>query len=55
LGLALVYQIIRGHQGSIKVDSQPGKGARFVIELPREAPPSMLPKAGTVETLSDFI
>jgi len=39
LGLALVYQIIRGHQGSIQVDSQPGKGARFVIDLPREVPP----------------
>ena len=38
LGLALVYQIIQGHQGSIQVDSQPGKGARFVIDLPREAP-----------------
>jgi two-component system sensor histidine kinase PilS (NtrC family) len=37
LGLALVYQIIRGHQGSIQVYSQPGKGARFVIDLPREA------------------
>jgi len=37
LGLALVYQIIQGHRGSIRVDSRPGKGARFVIELPREA------------------
>jgi two-component system sensor histidine kinase PilS (NtrC family) len=37
LGLALVYQIIQGLRGSIQVDSRPGKGARFVIELPREA------------------
>ncbi len=36
LGLALVYQIIQGHGGSIRVDSQPGKGARFVIDLPRK-------------------
>jgi signal transduction histidine kinase len=48
LGLALVYQIIRGHQGAIQVDSQPGKGARFVIDLPRESPPSMPTKAETV-------
>lgn len=39
LGLALVYQIIQGHQGSIQVNSQPGKGAQFVIDLPREIPP----------------
>jgi two-component system sensor histidine kinase PilS (NtrC family) len=53
LGLALVYQIVRGHQGSIQVDSQPGKGARFVIDLPREALPAMLAKAGTGQALSD--
>jgi len=53
LGLALVYQIIRGHHGSIQVYSQPGKGARFVIDLPREAPPSMLAKAGTARGASD--
>jgi two-component system sensor histidine kinase PilS (NtrC family) len=54
LGLALVYQIIRGHQGSIQVDSQPGKGARFLIDLPLEALPSMPAKAGTAPALSDF-
>lgn len=35
LGLALVYQIVLGHRGKIKVDSAPGKGASFLIELPR--------------------
>jgi signal transduction histidine kinase len=52
--LALVYQIIQGHQGSIQVDSQPGKGARFLIDLPLEALPSMPAKAGTAPALSDF-
>lgn len=52
LGLALVYQIIQGHQGSIQVDSHPGKGARFVIYLPREELPPMPTKTGTAQTLS---
>jgi two-component system sensor histidine kinase PilS (NtrC family) len=52
LGLALVYQIIQGHHGSIHVDSKPGKGARFVIELPREALRPLLSKAGTAQPLA---
>jgi len=53
LGLALVYQIIRAHEGSIQVYSQAGSGARFVIDLPREASASMANRAGTVEAMSD--
>jgi two-component system sensor histidine kinase PilS (NtrC family) len=52
LGLALVYQIIQGHQGSIQVDSKPGKGARFVIELPRRASRRLLSKAGTAQAVA---
>jgi two-component system sensor histidine kinase PilS (NtrC family) len=53
LGLALVYQIIRAHEGSIQVYSQAGNGARFVIDLPREAPTSMPTKAGRVQAMTD--
>ena len=34
LGLAVSYQIIQEHMGRIQVDSGPGRGARFTIELP---------------------
>ena len=34
LGLSLCYGIIQEHGGTIRVESAPGKGAVFVIELP---------------------
>lgn len=34
LGLSIVYRIIQEHKGNIRVDSTPGKGTIFELELP---------------------
>ncbi len=45
LGLSLCHGICEGHQGTIRVESEPGRGARFVVELPVEAPARVEPPA----------
>lgn len=34
LGLSIVAHMVRAHRGEVRVDSEPGKGATFTIELP---------------------
>ena len=36
LGLYITRQIVEGHGGTVRAESKPGEGARFVIELPLE-------------------
>jgi signal transduction histidine kinase len=37
LGLSVAYNIIKNHQGSIEVDSEPRKGTTFIIRIPINA------------------
>ena len=36
LGGAVIYEIIKSHNGTIEVESEPGKGATITITLPQE-------------------
>lgn len=38
LGLSVVHGIVSAHGGWVRVESKPGKGARFVIRLPQAGP-----------------
>ena len=38
LGLFISDRIANAHGGSIKLESEPNSGCRFVVQLPREAP-----------------
>ncbi len=38
LGLSIVRAITAAHGGDVAVESSPEGGARFILELPREAP-----------------
>jgi heavy metal sensor kinase len=43
LGLAIAHWIVTQHHGSIHVESQPGQGATFRVDLPKIASPAKAP------------
>ena len=54
LGLYIARQIVEAHGGAIRVESVPGAGATFTVELPREPPARPEPAAhrGPAERLT---
>ena len=53
LGLAVSRKILREHGGDILVQSQPGKGTKFILRLPLKSPLS-LDSAGTNSQMPTF-
>jgi two-component system NtrC family sensor kinase len=51
LGLSLCYGIVAAHRGSIVVETEPGHGAVFRVELPVKAPSAVAPEARVAEVL----
>ncbi len=51
LGLSVSYSIIERHAGSISVDSEPGKGTVFTVDLPAVLPESSF--AGVLDKTDD--
>ncbi len=46
LGLAMVYGFVKNHDGFVRVESEPGQGARFTMSLPRIPAPASHVGAG---------
>ncbi len=40
IGLFVANQVVQQHGGSLRVESRPGRGSRFIISLPRRLPES---------------
>ena len=49
MGLAVSFGIIRRHEGSIEVDSEPGRGTTFRISLPKVVPAAVTSDAAVQE------
>jgi two-component system, NtrC family, sensor kinase len=53
LGLPVSQKIMREHGGQINVQSEPGHGARFVLEIPANLPPPQSEKDMTIHSFEE--
>ena len=53
LGMAIVYQLVRDHNGNVLVDSESGKGTRIAIRLPAGSRVSSQPSRSNNASLAD--
>lgn len=56
LGLSMVYGFVRQSGGRVQIESEPGKGTRVILQLPRasaEVQPEALPLAGEQTDIAD--
>ncbi len=53
LGMSAVLGIVRGHKGTLTVDSKPGSGATFTLLFPVPETPIVMKPEGRVESLDD--
>jgi len=53
LGLFIANKIVDRHGGNIEVESEPGRGTRFLVRLPLEARPSTQPPEKEMEAGAD--
>jgi PAS domain S-box-containing protein len=51
LGLAMVYGFVKNHDGFVRVESEPGHGARFTISLPLIPEPPHASGASSLEKM----
>ncbi len=49
LGLYIVKRIVEAHGGTIRVESAPGEGAAFFVDLPQRAAPTPPPREDRIE------
>lgn len=52
LGLFIAHKIVKSHGGTIAIESEQGRGTRFIVTLPRKKPPGLEQRASAVAEMT---